>query len=189
MSKSSTDSTQDLRIDLYDDVSNPLDCIEEVMLNNDWTFDRCDNNTMSVTVSGKSGAYNMAFVWQEDYSAMQFCCAPDVTIHPSKIDDASKVLNLINSKLWLGHFDVRTESIAGNNKTTNVPCFRHTSLFRGMNETSGVEHIEDLIDIAISECERYAMTFDLLSTTTSIQPQSSAAADLSLAMMDVQGQS
>lgn len=171
-------------IDLYDDVSNPLDSIEEVMLNNDWTFDRRDNDQMSVTVTGKSGSYNMAFVWQEEYSAMQFCCAPDVTIHPTKMDEAAQILNKINSTLWLGHFDVRAEKLSSTDKTAGVPCFRHTSLFRGMNETSGVEHIEDLIDIALSECERYAMTFDLLSKTGA-----NKNTEMSLAMMDVAGRS
>ncbi len=175
-------------IDLYDDVSNPLDGIEEVMLNNDWTFDRRDNDQMSVNVTGKTGTYKMAFVWQEEYSAMQFCCAPDVQIHPSKIDEATKILNRINAGLWLGHFDVRTESLSDNDNTAYVPCFRHTSLFRGMNETSGVEHIEDLIDIALAECERYAVTFDLLSKITA-DNKKIMASDLSLAMMDVAGQS
>ncbi|HPD83434.1 MAG TPA: YbjN domain-containing protein [Alphaproteobacteria bacterium] len=179
-------------IDLYDDVSNPLDGIEEIMLNNDWAFDRRDNDQMSVTVTGKSGVYQMAFVWQEEFSAMQFCCAPDITIHPSKMDEAAKVLNQINSTLWLGHFDVRSESLSGNDnidhKTAYVPCFRHTSLFRGMNETSGVDHIEDLIDIALAECERYAMTFELLSKVNN-QDIPISTAHINLAMMDVAGQS
>jgi hypothetical protein len=179
-----TSAHEENTIDLYDDVSNPLDSIEEVMLNNDWTFDRRDDDQMSVTVSGKSGSYNMAFVWQEEYSAMQFCCAPDVTIHQTKMDEAAKTINQINSGLWLGHFDVRTEKLSNTDKTAYVPCFRHTSLFRGMNDTSGVAHIEDLIDIALSECERYAMTFDLLSKTGKQKN-----ADLSLAMMDVVGRS
>lgn len=171
-------------IDLYDDVSNPLDGIEEVMLNNDWTFQRRDSDQMSVTVSGKMGTYNMAFVWQEEHSAMQFCCAPDVTIHPSKLAEAMIILNRINATLWLGHFDVRTDALSDTDNTVNVPCFRHTSLFRGMNEGSGVGHMEDLIDIAIAECERYFMTFELLS-----KREKTATADISLALMDVAGQS
>lgn len=177
-------STARKEIDLYDDVSNPLDGIEEIMLNNDWIFDRRDNDEMTVTVSGKRGTYRMAFVWQEDYSAMQFCCAPDLSISPNKLDEASRIMNRINADLWLGHFDVRStgrdDGVAG----AFIPCFRHTSLFRGMNETSGVEHIEDLIDIAIAECERYYHTFDLLSSTTT---QDNHA--MTLAMMDVAGQS
>lgn len=182
------DLREDMLMDLYEDVSNPLDGMEEIMLNNDWSYERRDNDRMSVTVTGKMGVYTMAFIWQEDFSAMQFCCAPDINIHPAKMDEAAKILNRINSTLWLGHFDVRTESLGGDDKTAYLPCFRHTILFRGMNETSGVEHIEDLIDIALAECERYAMTFDLLSKLT-IDNDSKAimASDITLAMMDVAG--
>lgn len=184
MSKTHPNAREENIVDLYDEVSNPLDAIEDVMLHNDWTFERPFNDQMSVTVSGKTTTFHMAFVWQEDFSALQFCCAPDITIHPSKMDEAAKILNQINSTLWLGHFDVRTKSLSDNDKTTNVPCFRHTSLFRGMNETSGMAHMEDLIDIAIAECERYAVTFELLSTT-----HSQKKADITLAMMDVVGRS
>ena len=170
-------------IDLYDDVSNPLDGIEEIMLNNDWAFDRRNEDELTVHVTGKSGHYKMVFIWQEDYSAMQFCCAPDLAVSPNKLDDATRIINRINSQLWLGHFDIRSQhDDAGT--AAHVPCFRHTSLFRGMTETSGVDHMEDLIDIAISECERYYLTFDLLSKSYAQDNK-----DISLAMMDVAGQS
>lgn len=166
-------------IDLYDDVSNPLDGIEEIMLNNDWTFDRRNEDEMTVHVSGKYGEYKMAFIWQEDHSAMQFCCAPDLTISPNKIVEAAQVINKINASLWLGHFDVRAEA---GDVTAFIPCFRHTSLFRDMTHTSGVSHMEDLIDIALHECERYYTSFDLLSKSTH-----STAPEMSLALMDVAG--
>lgn len=172
------------QIDLYNDVSNPLDGIEEIMLNNDWTFNRRNEDEMTVHVSGKLGSYKMAFVWQEDFSAMQFCCAPDMTLNPSKLDEATRIINRINTTLWLGHFDVRAQDAVNGVAGALVPCFRHTSLFRGMNECSGVEHIEDLIDIALAECERYHLTFDLLSKTRTQDNN-----DLTLAMMDVAGQS
>lgn len=184
MSKTHPNAREENIVDLYDEVSNPLDAIEDVMMNNDWTYERPFNDQMSVSIAGQSTNFHMAFVWQEDFNALQFCCAPDITIHPSKMDEAAKILNQINSTLWLGHFDVRTESLSNNDKTTNVPCFRHTSLFRGMNETSGLAQMEDLIDIAIAECERYAMTFSLLSTLNG--PKKS---DMTLAMMDVAGRS
>ncbi len=166
-------------IDLYDDVSNPLDGVEEIMMNNDWSFDRLNQDEMTVHISGKQGVYKMSFIWQEDFSAMQFYCTPDLTIAPNKQIEASQVMNKINASLWLGHFDVRTEE---NGVAVNVPCFRHTSLFRGMNDTSGVAHMEDLIDIALHECERYYMTFDLLSKVAH-----TPAKDISLSLMDVAG--
>ena len=175
---------EEKQIDLYDDVSNPLDGIEEIMMNNDWTFDRRNEDELTVHVSGKMGHYKMAFVWQEEFSAMRFCCAPDISINPAKLDEASRVMNRINTELWLGHFDVRTHDGRGANEEAHVPCFRHTSLFRGAVESSGVEHMEDLIDIALAECERFYMTFELLSRVDGQDNK-----DIALAMMDVAGRS
>ena len=53
-----------------------------------------------------------------------------------------------------------------------------------MNETSGVGHMEDLIDIAIAECERFYLTFSLLEKT-----QQQSMKDMDLAMMDIAGRS
>lgn len=166
-------------IDLYDDVSNPLDGIEEIMVNNDWIFDRMSYDEMTVHISGKHGTYKMVFVWQEEFSALQFCCAPDLSISPLKTLESLRIINDINADLWLGHFDFRPESEGSSSLT---PCFRHTSLFRGMTGGSGVAHMEDLIDIALHECERYYMTFSLLSQSKLTCPK-----DLSLALMDVAG--
>lgn len=174
---------QEKQIDLYEDVSNPLDGVEEIMVNNDWTFNRLTEDELTVHVSGKMGHYRMVFVWQEDYSALQFCCAPDMSISPNKLDEASRIMNRINAELWLGHFDMRTQS-GSDNQPAYIPCFRHTSLFRGMVESSGVDHMEDLIDIALAECERYYLTFDLLSRTDGQDNK-----DIALAMMDIAGRS
>ncbi|MAZ76560.1 MAG: hypothetical protein CMH31_04575 [Micavibrio sp.] len=160
-------------IDLFMDVSNPLDCVEEVMAIHDWAFERLNEDELTVEVSGKFGHYTMNFLWQDGVSALQFSSQMDLTIHTSKIDDAKKAMSDINANLWLGHFDM---------DSSNRPSFRHTSLMRGMTEGSGAPYLEDMIQIALAECERYYMAFDLLSKTTS-----QGNNDLTLALMDVSG--
>jgi len=180
---------QTKKIDLYDEVSNPIDGLEDIMLRNDWVFERRTEEELTVQVTGKMGEYRMAFVWQEEFSAMQFICAPDLRIHGDHYMDAAEAINDINSKLWLGHFDMRVSDKGVENasdaiQSTAIPCFRHTTLMRGQVEGSGVEPMEDLIDVAIAECERYYMTFQILSETAVKD-----ANQLSFAMMDVAGSS
>jgi hypothetical protein len=122
------------------------------------------------------GEYKLFFHWQEEYSAMRFICQYDLDIKRAAMDEAAKTMTDINSKLWLGHFDFR--------EGTEIPCFRHTTLFRGMTQTSGSEHMEDLVDIAISECERFFPVFDMLSRGASHDP-----AQLQLALMPAAGES
>jgi len=176
-------------IDLYEEVSNPLDGLEEIMLRNDWVFERRTEDELTVQVSGNMGEYRMGFVWQEEFSAIQFICAPDLRIHNDHYDEAAQIMNDINAKIWLGHFDMRIhekniETAADTIQATAIPCFRHTTLMRGQVEGSGVEPMEDLIDVALAECERYYMTFSLLSENAVKD-----ANQLSFAMMDVAGTS
>lgn len=161
-------------IDLFMDVSNPLDCVEDIMAIHGWAFERLTEDEITVEVSGNFGHYSMVFVWQDEVNALQLSALMDVTIHDEKINEAKKVMSDINSGLWLGHFDMK--------KNINQPTFRHTSLMRGMTEGSGATYLEDLVQIALAECERYYMAFDLLSKTTEQDNE-----DLTLALMDVSG--
>ncbi len=165
------------QIDAFEDVSNPLDSVEEILSANDWSFDRMSEDELTVQISGKMGEYKMLFVWQEDYSAMQFVCEFDLEFRPEAIDNAARAMTAMNANLWLGHFDIRPG--------TAVPCFRHTSLFRGMTQGSGADHLEDLVDIALSECERYYPAFTLLSRSSTAGNHQ----DLALAMMETAGRS
>lgn len=162
-------------VDIFEDVSNPLDSVEEILYANDWTFDRSTEDELSVQVSGKMGDYRLFFRWQEEYSAMQFTCEINLDIGNAARDEAARTMTSINSGLWLGHFDFRPG--------TNVPCFRHTALFRGMTQGSGAEHLEDLVDIAISECERFYPVFDIYARGI---PETGM--DMSLALMQSAGE-
>lgn len=165
------------QVDIFEDVSNPLDSVEDILYANDWIFERANEDELTVQISGKMGEYKLFFQWQEEYSAMQFCCQLDLDIHKDAMESASKTMTDINTNLWLGHFDFR--------QGTSIPCFRHTTLFRGQTQSSGAEHIEDLVDIALAECERFYPVFDILSRGA---PNDNVQ-DMNLAMMQVAGES
>jgi hypothetical protein len=141
----------------FEDVSNPLDSVEEFLSGNDWVFNRPNPEELTVTVTGRANAiYRLTFLWQEEFSAMQFFCEYDIRIAKERQDMAGRALRTINERLWLGHFDV---------PETGMPCFRHTSLFRGMTQSSGAEHLEDLVEIALAECERHQNIFNMLASS------------------------
>lgn len=164
------------RNEIFEDVSNPLDSVEEILYANEWTFDRMTEDELTVQITGKMGEYKLFFHWQEEYSAMRFVCQYDLDIRREAMDIAAKTMTAINSTLWLGNFTFQ--------EGTEIPCFRHTTLFRGQTQTSGAEHIEDLVDIALAECERYHAVFDILSRGIPANDS-----DLSLALMHVAGES
>ncbi len=160
--------------DIFEDVSNPLDSVEEILSANEWAFDRMGEDELTVQVTGKMGEYRLFFHWQEEFSAMRFCCQYDFDIRVDAMDDAARAMTDINSSMWLGHFAFRENS--------ETPCFRHTALFRGQTQNSGAEHMEDMVDIALSECERYYPLFELLSRS-----KPASRDELDLAMMQPLG--
>ena len=64
-----------------------------------------------------------------------------------------ELLALANEKLWIGHF--------GLDKDDGMPIFRHAVLLRGAPSASA-ESIEDMVDIAITECERFFPAFQFV---------------------------
>lgn len=138
----------------FEEILNPLDSVEDVLTAQNWTFTRAYENELSLQVNGSHCLYNLTFLWQEDYNALQLFCECDLTIPKKRQDMAAQVLRTINEQLWLGHFDVTGE--------TKAPVFRYTSLLGGM-QNSHNEHTQNLIDIALAESERYSAVFALLS--------------------------
>jgi hypothetical protein len=163
-------------IDSFEDAPNPLDRVEEILSDNNWVYNRMNDMELMVKISGKSCEYRLIFVWEENMSALKFCCQYDLAINRRNIQNAGIALMDMNADLWMGHFEIARD--------TMVPVFRHTCLLRGHGERSGFESIQDLVDISLVQCERFRHVFHLLSEDTIADVQT-----LSLAMMDTQGES
>jgi hypothetical protein len=132
---------------------NPIDLVEEIVAANDWAHDRASEEELVVEIAGRWCDYRLYFVWQEELCAMHFSCSFDLKVPKSRRAAAYELLALVNERLWLGHFDLSTDD--------NSPAFRHAALLRGIG-TGSAEQIEDLVDIALSECERFYPAFQLL---------------------------
>ncbi|HYB10933.1 MAG TPA: YbjN domain-containing protein [Alphaproteobacteria bacterium] len=137
----------------HSSLPNPLDLVEEIVSAHDWPFDRCSTDEIVVDIAGQWCDYHLHFAWLEDLSAMHFSCALDMKIPKGKRGGVHELLALVNEKLWLGHFDVSDDD--------GLPIFRQTSLLRGAHGPT-VEQLEDLVDIAITECERFYPAFQFV---------------------------
>ncbi len=157
--------------------THPIDCVEEVLTANNWTFERTHDDELVVEVSGKGSAYRLFFIWQENMNALQFGCHYDVTIDENNIKAASETVLAINQNLWIGHFDLPKE--------TRTPIFRYTCIFHGAGRASAAETIEDMVDISLVQCERYYPTFDLLTN----QEMTLDSQSIALALMETAGES
>jgi hypothetical protein len=133
--------------------TNPIDLVEEIVLANEWPHDRSSDEEMVVEISGRWCDYRLLFVWQEEISALHFSCSFDMKVPKARKTPVYELLAVVNEKMWLGHFDVCSD--------TGLPMFRHAVLLRGAMGAS-VEQIEDLVDMALTECERFYPAFQFV---------------------------
>jgi len=133
--------------------NNPLDLLEEIVGANEWPHERASGEELAVEISGRWCDYRLFFLWQEDMSALHFSCLFETRVGEERRGEIHHLLALINEKLWLGHFDLSSEE--------GTPMFRHTLLLRGAGAAS-VEQLEDLVDVAVSESDRYYPAFQFV---------------------------
>lgn len=130
---------------------DPIDLIEQIVAANDWPFDRAGDGELSVAVNGSWCDYHFGFSWREPEHALQLTCAFDMRVPPARRQEIYHLLGLVNEQLWLGHFDLWSED--------GVILFRHASL---LGTSTSVTVCEELIDIAISTCERFYPAFQFV---------------------------
>jgi len=134
-------------------IGNPIDLVKEIVTAYDWAHDRPSEEELVVEIAGRWCDYRMYFLWQEELSALHFSCGFDMKVPKRRRGPLYELLALVNERLWLGHFDLAAGDAS--------PAYRYAILLRGSG-TTYPEQVEDLVDIAVSECERFYPAFQLV---------------------------
>lgn len=154
--------------------ANPIDLVEEIVQANEWPHERSADEEMVVEIAGRWCDYRLLFVWQREMSALHYSCGFEMKVPRHRRGAIYELLAAVNERLWLGHFDLADGD--------DSPSFRQGVLLRGVFGAS-VEQIEDLVDISISECERFFPAFQLV-----IWAGKSAKEAIAAAMIDPVGE-
>ena len=136
-----------------DELNNPLDCIEEILMTREWVYDRISEDVLHVDVTGRWCEYRLHFLWREELSVLHFTILLDIKIPDLKKTDLYELMAKANEKLWFGHFSFIPDQA--------IPCYRHALPFRGIARMTS-EQIEDLVEIALDECERFYPAFQMV---------------------------
>ena len=132
---------------------NPLDMIEHIAASNDWLFERPSEQDIAVEVTGHWCDYRIFVSWHADVNVLLFACAFDMRVPDKKSESIHPLLAMINERLLVGHFDLWSDD--------GLPVFRHAILLRGAASVSR-EQLEDIVDIAFAESERYYPAFQFV---------------------------
>ncbi len=136
-----------------DHAENPLDIVERIASHNRWSFDRDEENELSLSVTGGWSEYNIALTWLAEVEALHVACAFDLTLPSARLMELASLVSLINEQLWIGHFDIWPND--------GVIMFRHAILLAGGAKLNG-DQCQTILASAVRACERYYQAFQFV---------------------------
>ena len=121
--------------------------MEQIVTANDWAFDRRSESEMAAEAPGQVVRLRAVFqlVARDQRHALHLRVRPEGA-RQAPARALYELLALANERLWIGHFGMDSDD--------GMPVFRHAVLLRGAPGASA-ESLEDMVDIAITECERF----------------------------------
>ena len=134
-------------------IQNPIDIVEDVIHSKKWTFSRAHDHELVAEITSQWCQYRLYFSWSEQIKAINFTVTFDLKFPKFKSELIYELLARINETLWIGHFDITSKN--------GIPAYRHTVFQQNENEIL-YNQLEDLVDIAIYECEKHYPAFQTL---------------------------
>ncbi len=135
------------------DDNNPLDGFADLSKSKKWEITRETENLLIVNLPGDHQKYKIFLEWQEEFQSLQVSCITGLELEEIQIPAAAQLVMEINDNLWLGHFNI----------TNLQPVFNYTMMLQMVPDNMSVPMILDLLDVALSECDRFYTTFELLA--------------------------
>ncbi len=132
---------------------HPVDTIERLATCNQWSFDRADEDEISISVNGCWSDYDIAFTWLDELEALHVACAFDLKAPEPRRADVAGLIALVNEQLWIGHFELWP--------TEGIVLFRHALLLAGGAELNS-RQCQCVLAAAVEACERYFQAFQFV---------------------------
>lgn len=143
-----------LSVSLLDEITfNPIDCLEDLLSAQAWTFQRVDEDALLTEIAARWQRYPVQFLWRQDCDMLVFACNYSFQVGVRQRSALFRLLVRINDGLMAGCFNYAARE--------NMLSYRNSLLVRGQ-EAVNREQLQDLIEIGVNECERYYLAFDLL---------------------------
>lgn len=133
-------------LSLVETGSNPLDVLEELVIQKDWPHERYSDEELIADVALEWCNLRLWCCWNEHLSALTLAASYETRIPPSHQQRLYPLLAIVNEKLLMGHFDIGVEE--------PIVSFRHTLPMRGLQQWPS-EPLEDLLQVCIHECGRF----------------------------------
>ena len=132
---------------------DPLEVVEHVLTAENLAFDRTEDGDLAFAITGDWKDYELWFAWRPEADCLQLCLSLDLRAAKTKRPGAHALVNLINQRVWLGHFEVWSED--------GEVVFRHAMALRA-DERPSLSEAASMIDAAVEAADRFYPAFDFL---------------------------
>ena len=133
--------------------ANPVDEIELLAAQNDWTFERSDEDEIAISIAGDDTDYNVAVTWLSEIEALHVACAFEMKVPERRRVEVQQLIASMNEQMWVGHFDLWSKD--------GMVMFRHALVLAGGLEPSN-DQCKAVIGTALDSCERYFPAFQFV---------------------------
>jgi hypothetical protein len=131
---------------------DPLEVVEHVLAAENLAFDRTEDGDLAFAITGDWKDYELWFAWRPDADCLQLCLSLDMRAPKTKRTNAHALVNLINQRVWLGHFEAWDDGEI---------VFRHAMALRA-DERPSLSEAASMIDAAVDAADRFYPAFDFL---------------------------
>src|SRR5216683_768648 len=134
---------------------DPLDVVERVLSAENLTFERTEDGDLAFTLAGDWKDYELWFAWRPEADCLQLCLSIDMKADKALRGAAQELINLVNQRVWLGHFEVWADD--------GEVVFRHAMALPEGDRPS-MAQTASMIDAAVEAADRFYPAFDFLIT-------------------------
>lgn len=131
--------------DMHSAYTHPLDLVEQIVSDQEWPFERFDEDEIAIGVVGSWCEYHICFSLRPELRMIQVSCSFDMRIPAARRHDVLVLFGLMNEKMWMGHLEMCQDA--------GLPVFRHGMPLSDVTGLTG-NQAQDLIEVAIRESER-----------------------------------
>lgn len=92
--------------------ADPLAMLEQMAIAMELECERIDNNELHIVSPGLWRETGIWFTWRPELSTLQLGSPIDLKTPENKINEISRLVAMVNERLWIGHYDLWTEDLS-----------------------------------------------------------------------------
>lgn len=132
---------------------HPIDIVETLAEHHAWDFDRVADDQIAMAIEGQWRTYSITLAWSAYDETLRLVCSFEMDPPKDKRPALFETLNAANDKCWAGAFTLWSEQ--------QLMVYRYGLVLTG-GEVAGSNQINQLVNIAVSACERFYPAFQLV---------------------------